>query len=362
MQDYPADIVRRFSAVLLALALGACSSPSPSSPESSPISETPSASPGAASPSEVAQFQNTAEFQVTGEYAAQGRLPLLPEETFGTQDKTTYLSFNDGTAVLTFYLSAEGSSVSLGIGQDLASAYFDPFYGDAYDFVVTTEACDFEFTRNDPSGVTGTFECADPVAVALEGSDAVEKAVNFTGSIDAEMYEPAWPPEPGTSEFDDGEYEVGVDIEPGTYRIREAATNCYWERLSSFSGINTDIIENSRADGFATVTVLETDVGFASTDCGHWTGDLSAVTDPNGPLAYDGVFIVGTDIAPGTWTSTGDPDADFRCEASRLVGFGGSELERIAGDFAETGGLTITIEPTDHGFETTDCGTWTRAN
>jgi hypothetical protein len=223
---------------------------------------------------------------------------------------------------------------------------------------VLAEACDFEFSRNDETGYTGTFECADVLAVDADG----QLTVTFQGTIDADLYQPPWPLEPGPSEFDDGMHEVGADIEPGTYRIRAPAADCYWARLVSFSGINTDIIENNRSAGFATVTILDDDFGFESEGCGHWSGDLSAVTDPAGPIATDGTFIVGTDIAPGTWTSTGDPGAEFRCEAARLTGFSGAELETITRIFADTGGLTVTIEPDDRGFQTSDCGTWTKTD
>ena len=354
--------MRGIAVLVLAAALIGCASSSASPRSPSATDQLPASVPASIPPSEAPDSSNAASYEVGLDYEATGTLPLLPEETlgspvYGEDERTTYLSFNDGTAVLTFSLAPSANGVSLGVGHNLVSGSFDPFYGDPYDFVAIGENCDFEFSRNDATGYTGTFECADPIAVDANG----QLSVTFRGAIDADLYQPPWPLEPGPSDFADGMHEVGTDIEPGTYRTREPAADCYWARLSSFSGVNTDIIENHRSAGYAIVTIVGGDFGFESRDCGPWSGDLSAVTDPSGPIETDGTFIVGTDIAPGTWTSTGDPDAEFRCEAVRLTGFSGSELESITTAFAESGSLTVTIEPTDRGFETSDCGTWTRA-
>ncbi len=69
----------------------------------------------------------------------------------------------------------------------------------------------------------------------------------------------------------DGTWQVGVDIEPGTYR-NSGSDGCYWERLSGFSGESSDRIANGFPDGDpALVTIQPTDVGFHSEDCGRWT-------------------------------------------------------------------------------------------
>ncbi|MGH2461998.1 MAG: hypothetical protein ACRDFZ_00030 [Candidatus Limnocylindria bacterium] len=346
--------------LLVAVALVACSSPTPAAPSESPISsEEDAEATASASPSSASGSRNFLSYLITGDYRAEGMLVFVPEETHGSaSDDTVYLSFFDGTAVASVSLWADGNGVSLGIGEDLVFRYFDPFYGDEYSFIVVGEDCAFDFTRNDASGVTATFDCRQPVAVTTDG----QVTVTLSGSMDADLYQPPWPLVPGVSEFGDGVYEVGVDIEPGTYRIREPAEDCYWKRVSGFGGSHLDIIDGHRGAGFATVTIQDTDPGFESEGCGQWSGDLSAVIDPEGPISDDGVFIVGTDVAPGTWTSTASSDADVRCFVELLIGFGGNELEVSFRDFTESGGMTVTIEETDHGFSTEGCGTWTRAN
>ena len=149
---------------------------------------------------------------------------------------------------------------------------------------------------------------------------------------------------------------VGVDLFPGTYRTRTPAEFCYWARLSGFGSTDDEIISDSLDEnGYSVVTILPSDAGFKSEGCGSWSADLSAVTSSPQAAFSDGTYIVGTDIAPGTWTT---PDASDTCYWERTSGFGAS-LEEVV----ESGiqGPTVTIEATDAGFYTAGCGTWTRA-
>jgi hypothetical protein len=69
----------------------------------------------------------------------------------------------------------------------------------------------------------------------------------------------------------DGTFEVGKDIQPGTYRTRVASSGCYYARLSGFGGTTDDIIANNITDAPAIITIAATDKGFQSTRCGTWT-------------------------------------------------------------------------------------------
>jgi len=69
--------------------------------------------------------------------------------------------------------------------------------------------------------------------------------------------------------FGQGTFIVGTDMVPGTYRSSKGA-NCYWERLSNFSGQLSGIIANNFG-GKAVVTIKATDKGFHSDRCGTWT-------------------------------------------------------------------------------------------
>jgi hypothetical protein len=163
-------------------------------------------------------------------------------------------------------------------------------------------------------------------------------------------------PTPAPRVFDDGDWIVGTDIQPGTYRLREEPFLCYWERLSGFSGSLDEIIANGNESGYAIVTIGKSDAGFSSSGCGTWTSDLSAVTEsPKAPF-QDGTYIVGTDVAPGTWRSSGGDDL---CYSERLKGFGGTLSSIIANNVGSTG-MIVTIRSTDKGFSSSGCGTWTK--
>jgi hypothetical protein len=164
-------------------------------------------------------------------------------------------------------------------------------------------------------------------------------------------------PTPVVATFGSGDLIVGVDVEPGTYRTRTAQSFCYWERLSGFGGTLDEIIANGTGGGYFVVTIGEGDAGFSSSGCGIWSADLSAVTDnPTDPITEDGLYLVGVDLAPGTWRSMGG--SEFGCYAARLSGFGGTLDDIIANDVATDGGLIINVAASDRGFETTGCGTW----
>jgi hypothetical protein len=80
---------------------------------------------------------------------------------------------------------------------------------------------------------------------------------------------PTTTPGPKT-EFGPGSYRVGTDIAAGTYRSSATSTNCYWKRLSNFTG-QDDILANYLSASPTTVTILASDKGFETRNCGTWT-------------------------------------------------------------------------------------------
>jgi hypothetical protein len=77
------------------------------------------------------------------------------------------------------------------------------------------------------------------------------------------------PPPPPAVSFGDGDFRVGVDIQPGTYQA-SGGSDCYWARLSGFSGSLDDIIENGIGVPHPIVTIEPSDVGFQSDMCVGW--------------------------------------------------------------------------------------------
>lgn len=161
-------------------------------------------------------------------------------------------------------------------------------------------------------------------------------------------------PAPTFITFGDGNYQVGTDIQPGTYRTQSGSSGCYYERLKGFSGTVGDIIANNDTDYPAIVTILPGDKGFTSQNCGTWTSDLSQITTSTTTFD-DGMYIVGTDIAPGTYKNT----ASQGCYYARLSGFSNTIDSIIANNNTDSAAI-ITIAASDKGFESQNCGTWTK--
>ena len=165
------------------------------------------------------------------------------------------------------------------------------------------------------------------------------------------------PDGPATS-FGDGEHVVGTDIEPGTYRSSASTTSsnsCFWQRLSGFGGMS-DSITSRLVNDRTVVTIVESDAGFFSQNCGTWSPADSAITasltDPFG----GGTFIVGTDIAAGPWRH----DASGQCFWQRLSGFSG-DLDEIITEHSDDPQV-VEIAESDAGFFSADCGTWTKVD
>ena len=157
---------------------------------------------------------------------------------------------------------------------------------------------------------------------------------------------------PGYPYFSDGTHVVGQDVSAGTYRTRSGSPGCYYSRLSGFGGTLGDIISNENTDAPAVVTISPNDKGFASRGCGIWTQDLSAITSSRNTFG-DGIYIIGTDIQPGTYRNNGQQG----CYYERLSGFGGILGETIANENTDSPAV-VTISPTDRGFKSARCGIW----
>ena len=115
-----------------------------------------------------------------------------------------------------------------------------------------------------------------------------------------------------------------------------------------------EILSNEATDAPSIVTIEPTDVGFQSRRCGTWTQDLSPITTSTTSFA-DGTYFGDTDIEPGTYRSSGSSG----CYYARLAGFNGGFENLIANEVTDAPSI-VTIEPTDAGFQSRRCGTWTR--
>jgi hypothetical protein len=151
--------------------------------------------------------------------------------------------------------------------------------------------------------------------------------------------------------FGSGTKVVGSGITAGRY-LTTTAKDCYWERLSGFTGSFNEIIANENPSGtHAIVDILSTDRGFNSNRCGTWIPFT-----PSPPASFgEGTFAIGSEMPAGTWTAT----FTTSCYWSRLSSFDGT-LDSIIANANPTGSAVVTILPTDVGFLSSRCGIWTK--
>jgi hypothetical protein len=196
-------------------------------------------------------------------------------------------------------------------------------------------------------------------APLVAGAAPTEKPAN-TPRPEAPTATPRPPtptPPPAGYTFTDGTKQIGKDVQAGaTYRTRKGSSGCYWARLTGFGGTIGEIAANDNTNAPAVVTIGQNDVGFQSNRCGTWTQDISAITEnPTAPFK-DGMFIVGVDIASGTWRA----DGASGCYWARLSNFSGGINGIIANDNVSGSSTIVTIGANDKGFESVRCGTWTK--
>ncbi|MGY1669464.1 hypothetical protein [Geodermatophilus sp. SYSU D00710] len=161
-------------------------------------------------------------------------------------------------------------------------------------------------------------------------------------------------PAPEPPGFGDGTYLVGTDIQPGLYRA-DGGRFCSWQRLSDLSGEYDAVLGWEFSDGLTYVEILPTDVAFSTDDCGRW--EPAAFDGPDVSSGFeDGTFLVGSDIQPGTYRSTGGGSG---CSWQRLSDLTGDYDAVLAWEFSE-GQAYAEIQPTDVAFSTDGCGTWSR--
>ncbi|WBO65826.1 hypothetical protein [Streptomyces camelliae] len=160
----------------------------------------------------------------------------------------------------------------------------------------------------------------------------------------------------------DGDFQVGSDVKPGTYRTTGNTDDmCYWERAKDATGNTDSLLANDNVSGTSYVTIKATDKIFKSTGCADWEAvDPKAKGTPASSMKGNGgMFKVGTDIAPGTYRSTGNKDDSCYWERTKDAEHGTDSV--IANDNV-TGTAVVTIAPGDAYFKTTGCGDWKKAS
>lgn len=200
-------------------------------------------------------------------------------------------------------------------------------------------------------GIIGAIFAPDtPEPTAPTAPNAVVTAIAPT----ANAPEPTVAPTPRAN-FGPGTYRVGTDITPGIYAGKvgiEIFDSCYWARLSGASGDFSELIGNDNAQGQFYVEIKSTDKYF-KVDC-----DITPLDDwqaPNTPLTEieTGTYLIGRDIAPGTYRGEAGTDVLESCYWARLSGVSGDFGHLIANDNAN-GQYFVTVRPSDFAL-TTGC-------
>jgi hypothetical protein len=208
--------------------------------------------------------------------------------------------------------------------------------------------------RNGLIGCAGLIALIVIVSVAASGSHGSSTSSSTSPTSNPASSASSAPPKSKFVTFGSGTLVVGKDIQAGTYRTRHDSSNCYFARLKGFSGALSDIIANDNTNARVVITILPTDAGFQSSNCDTWSSDLSAITTSQTSFG-NGDFIVGTDMVPGTYRNT----ASSGCYFARLSGFDHTLDNIIANDNTDAQAV-VTIAASDKGFESSNCGTWTK--
>ena len=157
--------------------------------------------------------------------------------------------------------------------------------------------------------------------------------------------------------FGEGTFLVGDEIAPGRYRAASATRDCVWRRRSGVAWLDGERLGSSTGSrGGAIVEIASTDTYFHSWGCGEWSSDFTPIVTPGQPFG-DGAFLVGVEVAPGTYRA-----ASPYCQWARLSGFSDYHGDAIDSQNSFTGLtliLTAEIAPTDLGFHSHSCGRWT---
>ncbi|WP_282692855.1 hypothetical protein [Streptomyces sp. CC208A] len=210
------------------------------------------------------------------------------------------------------------------------------------------------------TGDGGTPEAKNSTPAASGSKDA---GAAGSGAKGTESKAPEKKEEKKAATIDgDGDFEVGSDVTPGLYRSTgNKDAECYWERLKDATGELDSILANDNVTGTAYVEIKKSDKFFKSTSCGTWEAvDPKATGTPGSALKGDGgMFKVGVDVAPGTYKSAGNEDAECYWERSKDAGHG---VDAILANDNVTGTAIVKITATDGYFKSVGCGDWTKTS
>ena len=163
-------------------------------------------------------------------------------------------------------------------------------------------------------------------------------------------------PEEPLTEFGDGSFLVNIDIAPGNYVADPGDERCNWFRTAPFGDQTPDNTGGYASQGHQVITILATDTGFFSEQCGTWRS-LSTFDAQHGPAHTigQGTYIVGIDVNPGDYVA--DAIDGRYCRWFLLRGFAGRASDIISSGTGVLRGIAQ-IPPDAVGFRSINCGDW----
>ena len=216
-------------------------------------------------------------------------------------------------------------------------------------YLIATNDDDEVTTNGTSAGSAGTLETAPSgtTEASTSGAATTEAATTAATTTAAPTTTTAPPPLPT---FGAGTKIIGTDIQPGRY-LSQGGTGCSFARLRDVSGTPDAVIASGNPTGQVFVDIDPTDAAFDSSDCADWIAFIAGY--PTTTFG-DGDWSVGANIAPGRWSAPGGTG----CTWARTKDFSHTP-EGIIDSDQPTGPAVADIAPTDVGFSTTGCGTWT---
>lgn len=160
------------------------------------------------------------------------------------------------------------------------------------------------------------------------------------------------------------------NIHAGLYRTAggdQAPHGCYWERQGPGGVVIAKVFPHGSA-GFEAgplyVDIKVTDANFWDFQCGPWflAPLVKPLAIPGQPFGA-GDYMVGREVLPGNYRAPGTNSTDplQACAWQRVRGWSGEAPDYLDGGAGPIGmPVQATIAPTDVGFRSTGCGTWTK--
>ncbi len=178
------------------------------------------------------------------------------------------------------------------------------------------------------------------------------------------MPSPTGPTSPPAT-FTDGSFVGGTDVLAGTYRTTAAVTGgkCVWILAGTGASDGAVIPPIGTPPGGIPTVTLPTGYTLATKGCGTWITVDPTLLFANGAakaVLTDGVWLVGEEVRPGTYTTQTIPPGTIpeklcRWTVSKDVASNFSEI--VVRSFVTEGAGKVTLTEGEQ-IESTNCGDW----